>query len=300
MLQDQQRELSAFPARGDASRDDVVQGVTGEKSALDEEKPRDARLEEKSAIAVAGGDAPEGDGFTPPFLKLPPELRNRTYELVLGGNMIHIMKTMPYMPSRLRALVCTAKKPLTTIKADQEEEDSVCRMTTRYSMRADHHPCRDFYPKTCLPLGLLGVCRQIQAEAALIPFSSNTFDIETYAKGIQNFAAHLTDAQLGAIQSLTVDFSNGKKEELWIDPAIVKRMPSVKAVTIIASMYALPGAPMGLHTLGALPRLSSLDGVMVVQDHRRVPALEAERACGGIVKLKEIVLPEGKEGSGTD
>ncbi|KAF1360416.1 hypothetical protein EJ07DRAFT_177115 [Lizonia empirigonia] len=73
-----------------------------------------------------------------PLLQLPPEVRNQIWEYALGGNVFEI----------------TSSRKVQT------------RRRTKESVQ----------PKHAFPL--LGVCRQIYAETALLPYKANAFDFK--------------------------------------------------------------------------------------------------------------------------
>jgi hypothetical protein len=109
-----------------------------------------------------------------PFLRLPPELRTRIYEIALGGKQIRVCDVKSCAAARHRCRT-RAKK---------------LRYNTYFHLRRRN-------------LTLLVTCRQINAEARLLPFALNEFD--GYHWDV-HLAMHyrLEDAQVGAITNIRI------------------------------------------------------------------------------------------------
>ncbi|CAK7268843.1 hypothetical protein SEPCBS119000_003266 [Sporothrix epigloea] len=116
-----------------------------------------------------------------PLLRLPPELRNRIYDLVLNVGQIHIR----HRPWRLRK-AAQKSAPLSPV-----ESSGVCGKFYAVALDADKDAwskktCRSFskqssktpvpLPDALTPLG--AVCRQLYAETAALPFSLNAWSFE--------------------------------------------------------------------------------------------------------------------------
>ena len=124
-----------------------------------------------------------------PFLRLPPELRNKIYEYAIGGHVIKLFES--------------TKKP-------------------HYNMlsQADGH-----YTALANPAVLSKTCRQLHRETALLPYSLNTFHGRT--RRIHKFLKGLTMAQREQIKSLEIffvrtDLFRGSGNCLYFRPGALK------------------------------------------------------------------------------
>ncbi|RMZ06317.1 hypothetical protein D0862_04658 [Hortaea werneckii] len=146
------------------------------------------------------------------FLRLPPEIRNRIYDLALGDKVIHIGtrecgKTdrgsysecelyrnvhFPHRYVKLVHVVCSGAVDAEEI-VYRSSKDSSQLSAPRYAVR--HEKCYEVLHEGqssnptlagqmrqnthSLPMGLTWVCRDIHREAALIPYANNTFAFES-------------------------------------------------------------------------------------------------------------------------
>ncbi|KAF1850674.1 uncharacterized protein K460DRAFT_412336 [Cucurbitaria berberidis CBS 394.84] len=106
-----------------------------------------------------------------PFLRLPGEIRNRIYEFALTASRIQVRKRYILPPNRTIYLYFDTCK---TIKMN------------------DNRPSNNVN----LLLGITATCRQVHAEAALLPYTLNTFAIDPAALGelIKILPDHAKDA----------------------------------------------------------------------------------------------------------
>ena len=102
------------------------------------------------------------NSYRSPFLRLPPEIRNRIYELVFGGHRLWI----GYTPHR---------HEYTYINKERHQTHSGGGLYHRMYARDDKSKNRPHWKPGSLNLGLLRVCRQIYGEAALLPYTLNRF-----------------------------------------------------------------------------------------------------------------------------
>lgn len=137
-----------------------------------------------------------------PLLRLPPELRNRMYRLVLGDRTLHIS---PSAESGLyKGSVCIA---------DLDDHEDAQHIKAKHSEEHDsywvrHKACgsRQKLVRTAdmqLATNILQVCREIHAEAALIPFQDNTFSFSEMG-AVEPFLREIVPAQARAIQAITL------------------------------------------------------------------------------------------------
>lgn len=115
-----------------------------------------------------------------PFLRLPPEIRNRIYGLVLGGNHLWISHSLSELDFR------KPEEKTTSEGAPCEHSGQWFHQGGKFHHRTVERLTIGGYEKDygyCVRhrdhLGLLRICRQIYTEAALLPYTLNTF---TFAK----------------------------------------------------------------------------------------------------------------------
>lgn len=115
-----------------------------------------------------------------PLLRLPSELKDQIYELVLGGQLLHIYKKEGKISHHL------CQEEISEIKTQEifstseeswfstaiEERHTACPGTPAKYYHGIYHRKKD---STQLDLALLSCCRQIYQEARPISFSTNTF-----------------------------------------------------------------------------------------------------------------------------
>lgn len=150
-----------------------------------------------------------------PFLRLPPEIRCRIYEYVLGGNTIYIVENKYAergwpLPTRLAVCRCPGEFDNVTDTWQRVPESRKANPHRTYK----HWDCiqEDNILKT-MPLDVIRVSRQVYHEAALLPFASNKFVLGLHrpggnSKDIEPFVASLIPAQVRAITHLIVDRGN--------------------------------------------------------------------------------------------
>ena len=111
-----------------------------------------------------------------PFLRLPPELRLRIYELVLGGQTLHIVENFARRPrERLVLLPYLCKEPASeeNIQIAFDSPDAAWNTPAAPSR---HERCYSGWQTPGgLESSLLKTCRQIYNEANIVRYSSNTF-----------------------------------------------------------------------------------------------------------------------------
>ncbi|KAI7213784.1 hypothetical protein KC333_g6390 [Hortaea werneckii] len=173
-----------------------------------------------------------------PFLRLPPEIRNRIYDLALGNKVIHIgtkecSKTDrgSYQERELYRTVHSSHRYVKLVHVvcseavDAEEviyrssKDSSQLSAPHYAVR--HEKCHEFLhdgqPSNpdlagqmrqnthSLPMGLTRVCRDIHREVALIPYANNTFAFKNGHELDLFVTKSLLAPQRAAISILQVD-----------------------------------------------------------------------------------------------
>lgn len=146
------------------------------------------------------------------------EIRNQIYEHALGGRKIHV-----YRGCFKRHICDCVEEHAVASQSTSTNEAScqvVCESLDETTARLEkHNRCRSSSDgfraglKAHISLNLLPVCRQIHSEAALTPFTSNSFEFTTDSHVglvLTGFAASLTHKQVKAIAYLTL--------QIWIGP----------------------------------------------------------------------------------
>lgn len=128
-----------------------------------------------------------------PFLsRLPIEIRQKIYHLLLGGRLIHVLLN----PDKLAHHQCTADT-----HADQERR---CLPNIRQSTI----PRRHVLPPSQISISLLRTCRQVYAEALYIVYSTNIFDFDDLSV-FNHLAASIPSVGLASIKTIHL---------LWFSP----------------------------------------------------------------------------------
>lgn len=161
-----------------------------------------------------------------PLLRLPPEIRNHIYALVLGGKQIHVAPYYTRMGGFRdpKALVGENKNQLwLTICQSTQTQEEMARSNSgiikREPIRVCNHigcpSCADEYVDRCsdkepisLDLSLLAVSRQIHQEASVVPFTENTF-ISAHPGWLACFVGMLMLPQRQAIRSISLQIWDG-------------------------------------------------------------------------------------------
>lgn len=100
-----------------------------------------------------------------PLLRLPPEIRNRIWQLVMCNKAVHITDHR-YMIGRFQCAVCQQ-----CLSPEEEAQDRKQKNGKEQRNYQDaHESCAQ-----ALHLSALRACRQIHQEAALLPFQENIF-----------------------------------------------------------------------------------------------------------------------------
>lgn len=113
-----------------------------------------------------------------PFMQLPPELRNRIYELVLGGNMIRVAKDLQ---ARICFRYCSERR---SHRGDYSWTTVVCERKVDLT-----------------DLALPRTCRALYSETSGLFFSSNVFDFFALHR-FQAFERTLSPSQKASVRHL--------------------------------------------------------------------------------------------------
>jgi len=145
-----------------------------------------------------------------PLLKLPAEIRARTWKYATGGNTIHVSHSFRVTRTRL-------------CEHPHDYDDVSCRLIISNSMNErkdkddrapDHTSCfatRNSKTGAKISLGLLLTCCNIYHEACLLPFSQNrfVFDSRDATHGVdiltKFFKRCVNNTQVSAIREVILD-----------------------------------------------------------------------------------------------
>ncbi|PPJ58639.1 hypothetical protein CBER1_03549 [Cercospora berteroae] len=185
------------------------------------------------------------------LLSLAPEIRNQIYGYVLGGHKVHVWIDFDWGQDRdtRRRPFCT-QSCWTNLPVVYSEElrpvgtEEPCGVCGRHRF-------------TSLDLSLLRTCRQVYADAALLPYSANDFVIETAA--FTPFMKSLVDKQKASIEHMTVI---GRGDFAWEINAFklkdiygLQRVKSLRLILIGGTPY---DAFHGLENMAELPSLEEV------------------------------------------
>lgn len=150
------------------------------------------------------------------FLQLPPEIRNRIYEYALGNRTLHIVhRAFPGEATpRLRATECAHLEKKMITYGDKTLKGGACS-----------------YKAARLHVALLRCSRQIYGEAALIPYSANTFHLISKDYSVMFFNS-LMPAQRRAIESVQISDQLRLNGGPYIDTFRLKGLTGLKHLSI--------------------------------------------------------------------
>ena len=140
-----------------------------------------------------------------PLLRLPAEIRNRIYELVLGGKRIHVRPREDGRPTVCK--INLADKDMGDLVDAHQSDVANNRKAPTKGWIARHEACVDHrgqdLPVEPFCLSLLQACKQIHHEAALLPYQLNTF-VFPRVYILYSFVKALHDSQKHAITALAL------------------------------------------------------------------------------------------------
>ncbi|KAF2008167.1 hypothetical protein P154DRAFT_568987 [Amniculicola lignicola CBS 123094] len=188
--------------------------------------PESTARQSRASVAVA-------NAAEPPLLKLPAELRNHIYELVLGGQYIHVELNQRRHPNpdqsknlntdHLQLLARELGSPIPEKEAYRRANDPSFNQQLPGDDRSKHWRYGDpFHIENCnhrhercavdapqfLNLGFLRTCSQVHQEAKKLPFTANTFAFRSPLM-LQLFVFGLAPAQYTLLRSLSFDMQAG-------------------------------------------------------------------------------------------
>ncbi|KAK0333755.1 hypothetical protein LTR91_020205 [Friedmanniomyces endolithicus] len=152
----------------------------------------------------------EANAANSPLLKLPPEIRNRIWHLVLGGRTIHISSSSVMGRRRRFYSVCQVPGSDDESAKKIKQHNALSGDAEGFeSHRRRHDACQisqstattDYASQSSL--NVLRTCRQAHEEGALLPFKLNDFDFHSFAHLVP-FLQGLFQAQAHAIEMITL------------------------------------------------------------------------------------------------
>ncbi|KAK3725492.1 hypothetical protein LTR37_000462 [Vermiconidia calcicola] len=198
--------------------------------ALTDEQRRPSRLLNKQQTAPKKKIS-EMNASESPLLRLPPELRNRIYGYVLGGNILHVSRNGW---SQITVTICR-RPDLDAPRADAIREQGAEDVTFRYR---NHHAslgCTLSFHKDNgarkLDVVLLQTCRHIHREAALLPHLLSTFAFDCDLMDFSVFTDTLIPSQRRAIRAVTL-VTCGRTIPRIKSPSQISRLTGLTHVTL--------------------------------------------------------------------
>lgn len=175
-----------------------------------------------------------------PLLSLPPEIRNRIYGYVLGGNELHVnivRQSRTTKRIKLEITICTAviDEESAAIMIRHEEGD-----TEISDWHDRHHGCGVPGSKVSYSVALLKTCAQIHSETALLPFQMNTF-IFNITEAFQTFHRKLMPIQRKAIRYMSLETGYFREHRGPMIPGALrwlKRMTGLKRIVLFEQFLA--------------------------------------------------------------
>ncbi|KAK4505835.1 hypothetical protein PRZ48_003800 [Zasmidium cellare] len=166
-----------------------------------------------------------------PLLSLAPEIRNRIFLHALGNTTIHVFSDPK--TRRLRHTVCSSDKCDGAPLNYGTKKGILGLPSPDYAYSCTRKDIRG------LPLELLGTCRQIYEEAALIPFTTNCFQVDK--ESFYDFAYRIMAFQKRAINDMNFLVGRG----IWYGPIAkhtVRGFKGLRELRVIALYDARPQA----------------------------------------------------------
>ncbi|KAI9722963.1 MAG: hypothetical protein M1812_001412 [Candelaria pacifica] len=199
-------------------------------------------------VSAATKKVMRSNAYGSPLLKLPPEIRNYIYELVLGGQLVHIeyRSERRTVGRELFHRICgSTESEQATYKLfneeseneaseDEDEDEDVPYMSRADSCEERHSECHwgGSEDSERIDTTILLTCRQVYYEARFIPFSTNTFSI-TSAGILKQFLKELHPVQRNAIGGLHIEYiltGSCDDFEPWEDLFTVENIKSLKGL----------------------------------------------------------------------
>ncbi|TKA52550.1 hypothetical protein B0A55_12778, partial [Friedmanniomyces simplex] len=150
----------------------------------------------------------ESNATNSPLLKLPPEIRNRIWHLVLGGRTLHTYTHLRRGVRHVGHSICRVP----------DDDEAIAKRIVRHNELSGEAEGFQLYHQrhsTCLlsehstirpaplSLNILRSCRQVHEEGALLPFKLNEF-VCVKLNDLAPFLQSIFQAQAHAIETITL------------------------------------------------------------------------------------------------
>ena len=185
---------------------------------------------------------------------LPQELKNRIYELVLGGNLLHVKRDLKkserdvvrstkgtIKEQRFTNQICSSKiSEMDALDYFKSQDGSSLFVEGIELRHSNCHPSKhksSTYIADRMNTNVLHTCRQVYNEARFIPYSTNTFSFAT-PRNLRAFIHYLTRRSVNvnqAIRSLHIDLAYDNSDlHAWTQAfkAVVQHMTLLEKVYI--------------------------------------------------------------------
>lgn len=227
-----------------------------------------------------------------PFLKLPQEVKNHIYELVLGGNMLHIQRHGKYRTrggfQPFTHQICYSQNSEEDAQHhfDVEDGSTLCveGIELRHSLCPSIHKDRT----SKMNISLLHTCRQVYNEARFVPYSTNTFSFNT-PRILRAFIHSLNRCGVNvnsAFRSLDVELTRHDDILAWTQAfkAVTTHMTLLEKIHINVDRRRVRWFTSGDHERGMTDMMPLCDSFAI---------LEKTQAKSIMIVVKDIFLGGG-------
>lgn len=170
-----------------------------------------------------------------PFLKLPAEIRNVVYGILMPGRTIKLFPSNDFDGS-IRKGLASYRSRFRSKRLLADPDRPVFHMVTAIFWACDKpsFPFEMVAPLTAI----LSTCSQIHREAHLLPYTSNTFDIDGIF--LLSFLERRTPSQLRALGSLSLQafISTKRHDATFRDQmlAMAQLLPGLEKLEIVFNL----------------------------------------------------------------
>ncbi|CAD6579068.1 MAG: hypothetical protein ASARMPRED_008944 [Alectoria sarmentosa] len=172
------------------------------------------------------------------LLKLPPEIKDQIYELVCGGQFLHVNHCWTENELRFTYDICHAQ-----LSEQAAEELFHAETTAKWFVSAvepRHSECYNSKEHLGnLSTDFLRTCRQVYTEARHIPYATNTFSfiktrtLEYFTNYLKNSGhGHHLEIRRVHLDVVAQDFQDERFWKLAIADCLVPRLPAVHRLSI--------------------------------------------------------------------
>ncbi|EMC93098.1 hypothetical protein BAUCODRAFT_273785 [Baudoinia panamericana UAMH 10762] len=181
--------------------------VTLPSPAAAPKKRRPTKVLAAKKVSKACEEPYKANATKSPLLRLPPEVRNRIWGILLAGKTLHIEAVKVKGTWKVHHSICCSS---TNDVAEAQRISTIhrdvgFRALDSYADR--HNKCKLLYRsriiQRALPLQILASCHQIHWEAALLAYETSTFSLD-HIVSLAPFLQALIPAQAYAIKSIVI------------------------------------------------------------------------------------------------